>query len=176
MVWPNVSVSEDLNLPAVRVFTDFMLHQPLVVHPRAKAAETEQAMRREHVSFKLVVDDDEHFLGIVTLDELNGEEIMKRVADGVSRQDLVVEDFMKSKSALRSLEYDELEKASLGDVVYSLRAEGQQHCLVIDRDRQCVRGVISAREVARRVRMPLALQYQSSFLDIFKAIHHPLGH
>ncbi len=175
VMWPSDPDCVDLNLPALRVFKDFMLHKPYVVNVNAKAVDVEAAMLREHVALKLVVDEAETFLGVIALEDLSSEEIMKKVADGFDRHELRVADFMKPRRALLSLDYAELQRASLGDVIVSLQAEGQQHCLVIDRNQQSVRGVISASEVARRVKLPLTVQRQSSFVDIFhavRAVHH----
>lgn len=176
LVWPATQDSFDLDLPALKVFSDFMVHTPFVAHVDANAVETVSLMRRECLHLKLVVDDDEQFLGIITMDNLCDKELLKKVAEGIEYQSLRVKDFMTPKGFIRTLDFAELEGARLGDIVLALQAEGQQHCLVIDRQQGRVRGAILAREVARRIKMPLSVQRRTSFVDIFNAVHTTSPH
>ena len=172
LVWPAAEGELDLNLPAVRSFTDFMVHMPSIVHVSEKAVDLAQSMRREHIALKLVVNNYEQLMGIVTLECLSDEEILKKIAEGINRHDLRVRDFLTPKSLLRTLDYVELEQACLGDVLMTLQSEGQRHCLVIDSEEQRVRGIITASEVSRKFNLPLSIQYRSTFADIFNAVHH----
>lgn len=172
IVWPN-EASIDVNLPAIRVFTDFMLHPPAVVDADACAIDVAASMCREHARFKLVIDQADTFLGVVTQDQVSDQVIMCKVAGGLGRQDVRVRDCMTPKRQLRTLTYQELEGARLSDVIYALQTEGQPLCLVVDNDGNRVRGVIAASELSRRINMPLALQRRSTFMEIYNAVQHP---
>lgn len=145
---------------------------PFIVHVNEKAVDVAQSMGREHIALKLVVNSYEQLLGIVTLENLSEEEILKKIANGTGRHELQVRDFLTPKNLLRTLDYVELEHASLGDVLVTLQTEGQRHCLVIDGKQQRVRGIITASEVSRKFKLPLSIQYRSTFADIFNAVHH----
>ncbi len=171
LVWPTAQDEIDPDLPAIKAFTDFMIHMPSIVHCDENALDAALSMRREHVLLKLVVDSYEQFLGVVTPENLSEQEILKKVAGGFERADLQVRDFMTAKNLLRTLDYRELEHARLADVLVALKTEGQRHCLVVDGEHGRVRGVIAASEVSRRFNLPLSAQYRSTFADIFNAVH-----
>jgi len=71
--WPDSVESVNWNSPATAIFTDFLEHTPLVVNHRMPAIDLEGFMRQQHVRLKLVVDDHETFLGLVSLEDLNSE-------------------------------------------------------------------------------------------------------
>lgn len=171
LVWPDTTQTVDLHSPALAVFTDFRVHQPLVVSHNMHAIDVEASMRRQHVRLKLVVDAYEDFLGVVSLDDLNEEEILKRVALGYDRHELVVADFMRSKHSIHSLDCTELENARICDLLEEVKTLEQQHCLVLDRQSQCVRGLISANDIIRKMKLALDVTRQVSFARIYRALH-----
>lgn len=172
IVWPN-EAAVDVNLPAVRVLTDFMLHPPAVADADASAIEVAASMSREHARFKLVIDHTDTFLGVVTQDQVSDQAIMRKIAEGLGRHDVRVRDCMTPKRQLRTLTYQELEGARLSDVIHALQTEGQPLCLVVDNDGSRVRGVIAASDLSRRINMPLDLQRKTTFMEIYNAVQHP---
>ena len=170
-IWPGILQTVDAHSPALNVLTDFREHKPLVVSHNVRAVDVEASMRRQHVRLKLVVDDHEDFLGIVSLDDLNEEEILKKVAYGFDRFELLVTDFMRPRHSVKSLNYAELESARISDLIEALKSAGQQHCLVLDRQKQCVRGLVSASDVARKMKLPVDLTSSVSFSRVYRALH-----
>lgn len=173
---PEQSEATSLQSSALSVFTDFSRADPLVVDPGMKITEAERTMIRDHVRLKFVVDKNHHFIGIISLEDLNGQAIIARVSQGFSRSELIVKDFMRPRQELKAFAYEELEQASIGDVVKALQDTGVQHCLVIDQTAHRIRGIISASDVARALRLPLAISHKSSFAEIFSVLYpkiHP---
>ena len=172
LVWPDRDQEIALDAHALAILTDFKEHKPLIVDVSATAVEAESLMRKAHVRMKIVVDKDSKFLGIIDLNDLNGQELIKRVAEGHCRDKMMITEFMQPKEMLKVLDYEELQTSSVGEVVEALKSSGQQHCLVVDRKRHQIRGVISASDLARHLKLPVDISNDSSFLAIFKEICH----
>lgn len=176
LVRPEEARSISVTSSACEVITDFTKTQPLMLLSSASAVEAEQLMRKTHVRLKLVIDDNACFLGVVGLEDLNSQEVIKKLAAGFTREDLTVADFMRPRSALRAFDINELERSTIADVVQALKSSGYQHCLVVDRKRHSIRGVISASDIARKLNLPLDLSCASNFAAIFAALHPALEH
>lgn len=170
LVWPEHSKELTGDSSALEVFTDFHKVKPLVIDAQTSAIDAEKLMLKAHVRLKIVVDADEQFLGIVSLQELNSQEMIKKISHGASREELLVIDFMKPKSELKAFSYSEMKKATINELVSALQKSGQQHCLVLDDDRK-IRGVISTSDIARRLSLPINISHDSSFVAIYNAIH-----
>lgn len=177
LAYPDVLNKITLDSPALSVMTDFKYIQPLVADRHDRACDIEQSMMQAHVRMKLVVNEDNEFLGLVCLEDLNQQEILKRVAKGAHRDDLSAADFMQPKDSLRALDYHELRQATVGDVVQTLKDNEYQHYLVVDRREHKIRGVISASDLARRLRLDININSRSSFVSVYAALYpEPLLH
>lgn len=165
---------EDITLrsPATLVFTDFKQVNPLVIESDTTALEAESLMQKSHVRLKIVVDSQNQFLGIVSLDNLHNQEIVKKIANGVSRENLLVTDFMIPKISLMAFDFDELGNANIGDLISALKGSGQQHCLAVDRNEHNIRGVISASDIARSMMLPIDIGTSANFNNIFNVVHN----
>lgn len=168
---PEVVSDITLDSPALSVLTDFMYHEPMVADVDEPACDIEQKMLRNHVRMKLVVDKQNQFLGLISLDDLNAQEILKRVAQGYLREELSAADFMRPKESLRALDYHELRYATVGDLVQILKDNPHQHYLVVDRTLHKIRGVISASDLARKLRLDINVNKHSSFIDVYSALY-----
>lgn len=161
-----------LDSSALEVFTDFKQIEPLVIEADTKAVDAQAYMRKAHVRMKLVVDKQEHFLGVISLDDLTSQEIMKHMSKVDKREDLLVTEFMRPRGSLHAFSYADLEKASIMDVIQVLKTTGQQHCLVVDYNENTIRGIISASDISRKLHLPLDIETNSSFVSIFNVLHH----
>lgn len=168
---PEISNSITLDSPALSVMTDFKFHEPLVAGGYDRASDIERSMVRSHVRMKLVVNDDQQFIGLISLDDLNAQEMLKRVAKGMSRDDLSAVDFMRHKNSLRALDYHELKQATVRDLVQTLKDNEHQHYLVVDRQEHKIRGVISASDLARKLHLDININSRSSFVSVYSALH-----
>lgn len=173
LAWPEQEQSVSPNSSAREIFTDFTHTQPLMLLASTSAIEAEKLMRKSHVRLKLVVDQHTEFLGVVSLEDLNSQEVIKKLSLGYSREDLSVADFMRPRASLRAFDYHDIERSTIQDVVEALKYSGHQHCLVIDRQRHKIRGIISASDIARKLSLPVDIARDSSFAGIFNAIHMP---
>lgn len=170
LAWPENPARLNLKSPAEAIFTDFTIHEPMVIDYNAKAIELEQLMKQSHVKMKIVLDKHEQFAGIVTLSDLSEQRIVQKVAEGQARDELTAADFMQPKASLQSFDYSQIQKSTVGDIVETLKDNGQQHCLVIDRSAHVIRGIISVSDIARDLRLPLDIQAQPSFAALSTVI------
>lgn len=46
-----------------------------------------------------------------------------------------------------------------------------QHCLVTDPENKQIRGVISARDISRRLHIPVDIESPQTFVNIFEAVN-----
>ncbi|MEW9799250.1 CBS domain-containing protein [Alteromonas sp. CYL-A6] len=170
LAWPVISRQITMRSPAVAIFTDFKQHMPHVIDEGVSATEIENIMMRAHVRMMLVVDHHGKFTGIISTSDIDEQKIMQRVARGAERDSLRVSDFMQPKTSLKSFDFDELTRATVGDIVETLKDNQQHHCLVLDRGEHEVRGVISVSDIARVLQLPLDIQKQPSFSSLSTVI------
>jgi len=158
---------------ALEFFTDFKKHVPLTIDGSTPAESVESLMRHAHVKLKLVVDADGEFIGTISLDDLDEQHFMALVALGYAHKEILVKDLMRPKADIMALSLADLEEATINDVIKVLQQKGQQHCLVVDQSSTQIRGLISASDVARRLRIPIHIERVPTFVDIFSSIKRP---
>ena len=76
--------------------------------------------------------------------------------------------FMKPKSEISAISYEDLKVANIGDVLKVLQAHNCQHCLVVNQHNNKIQGIISSSDIARQLRMPSNLMSSPDFIDVFK--------
>jgi len=173
LVQPEEFHELNTNSSALEIFTDFKKHIPLVIEGSVPAVDVEMLMRKAHVKMKLVVDRSNEFIGSISLDDLDDQHFMMRIAAGYARHEILTADLMTPKERILAMSLDDIERSSIGDVIRSLQKQGQQHCLVVDRSGRQIRGLISASDVARRLHIPIRIERVPSFVDIFSSVRRP---
>ena len=74
LAWTQIDSRLSLNSHSIAFFTDFSRHRPLVIGSTVTGFEAELLMKTAHVRLKFVVNEENRFLGIVSLDDLNSQE------------------------------------------------------------------------------------------------------
>ena len=171
LVHPEEYSDVRLDSPALALFTDFRRHDPIVIDGWTRAVDAERAMRESHTRLRLVVDHAGEVLGTITLDDLSERQVIRRVAAGDRREDILVTDLMTRRSALKALSFDDLQRATVRHVIDTLSSHGERHCLVVDFGHHAIRGLIAASDVARRLHMSLQLDPAPTFAAIFAVVH-----
>lgn len=173
LIWP--ATTEDINIysSALSVFTDFTTAGPRVIEPSTRADELVQLMKKEHVRMKIVVNNDNHFIGVISLDDLSEDVFIKQIANGFKRSELMVADFMRAKEELLALSYTSLKNSDIESLLFSQRHNLLQHLLVIDEDTKAIRGLISSNDVVRQLRLDVDVAFSSFAYTYQSAI---LGH
>lgn len=167
LAWPEEMEGLTMESPALNFFTDFKEVMPLVVESTVPAIEAKRLMRKTHVRLKFVLNDSGQFVGIISADDLIDRIIMQKVSEGMKRGEIELSDFMTPKRDLKALDYQEVVKASISEVVCKLKSSGEQHCLVVDRDNHKIKGIFSASDISRKLHLPIDIQDKSSFYKVF---------
>ena len=169
---PPTAVPED---PAVSAMTDFQKVTAFTIDPDGSLDTCLRVMRRRGVRLLLVVDVDNHVLGIITSNDLLGEKALQNVsARGISREDALVRDIMTPQERLEVISMDEVLRAHVGNVVATLKAKGRRHAAVVDADasgRQVLRGLFSASQIAVQLGQPVETsEIAQTFAEISVAL------
>ena len=170
LVQPEEFKETNLKSAALEIFTDFKKHKPLMIDSQTSALAAEQEMIRSHVKMKLVVDQNKELIGLISYDDICKQSVVSMVVNGFQQHEVCVSDLMRPRDSLRALDYSDIVKSSIGDVVNTLQKNGVQHCLVVDPKNRHIRGLISASDIARKLRLDISIQKAPSFADIFTAV------
>ena len=160
-----------LTSPALQVVTDFQHSEPNTISATTKASAALEMMQQEHSRLKLVVDQHAELIGLLPVEQLSEQALMRQIAFGSRRDEISVADVMRPRERIKALAYQQLKHCTIADVVNTLQSSGEQHCVVIDRDNHQIRGVISAQDIARRLKLPLTISQAPTFLHIFDSIN-----
>ena len=145
--------------PALSVMTDFKQVTAFTIDPDVSVDTAARVMRRRTVHLLLVVDVENHVLGIITSNDLLGEKPLQCIcARGISREEARVRDIMTPADCIEVISMDDVLHAHVGHVVATLKANGRRHAAVVDEDavgNQILRGLFSASQLARQLGEPV---------------------
>lgn len=170
LVWPQVTQEVTLYSPALSVFTDFSDASPRVIEPTVRADVLAQIMKKEHVRMKLVVDSENHFLGVISQEDLSEEAFIRHVADGYLRNELLAIDMMRTKDKLEAVSYHSLQKSDIESLINSQKHNPYQHLLVVDEEKQAICGLISVNDIVRQLRLNVDVSTSTSFERLHQVI------
>lgn len=158
--------------PATQMLTDFRHYKPHMIDTHMEASEALEMMLAEDVSMKIVVDIDKEFVGILDRHHLSSENmLLRQLTLGLKYSELLVKDLMHPRSSMLAVDIEQLAQAKVRDLVSALKNSHQEYLLVVDKDAHHIRGIVSAGEISRRLRQPIAIEKELSFADIFTAVH-----
>lgn len=167
LAWPEGLVDLSLQSSALSFFTDFSKVRPLVIEASTLAADVKKLMVRAHVNLKIVLNEKNEFVGIVTLEELADRVFVQKKAQGFDRHEFQVHELMIPKRQLFALDYDEVARSTIETVINSLKSRGHHNCLVVERSSHQIRGVFSASDISRKLHMPINIEDKSTFYKVF---------
>ena len=154
---PCQSLPEKVSLdqPAATVMTDFTVVTAYTIFPLETIEAARDKMIHRGVRMLLVVDDQNHILGLITSSDLTSEKPMQVVqTQGIRHSDVMVKDIMTPRERLEVLCMENLQTAHVGDIVTTLKTHGRQHALVVERTRdrsQILRGMFSVSQISRQL-------------------------
>lgn len=154
---PTQTVADSVTLedPALNVMTDLRSVTAVIILSGDTAEEAHRRMIQRRVRLLLVVDQNRQVVGVITAGDILGEKPMQVVSQrGIRREELLVRDIMTPQERLEVLDLSDVRAAKVGHIVSTLRQEGRQHAVVVERDaakRQVVCGLFSATQIARQL-------------------------
>jgi CBS domain containing-hemolysin-like protein len=123
----------DLDSPALDAMTDLRRVTALTVERTNTLAATRERMKKLGVRMLLVTDTTGSVMGVITVTDLDSERPGKIAAKtGESPEELLVQDIMTLRGRIEVLPLGDVERASVGQILNSLRHAGRRHALVLD--------------------------------------------
>jgi CBS-domain-containing membrane protein len=151
----NIPEAVSLADPAIQVMTDFRRVAAVIILSGDSVEEAHRRMIQRGVRLLLVVDQNRLVTGVITATDILGEQPMQVVSQrGIRREELLVRDIMTPQERLGVLDLAAVLAAKVGHIVSTLKQEGRQHAVVVERHgphRQVVCGVFSSTQVARQL-------------------------
>ncbi|WP_439101629.1 CBS domain-containing protein [Congregibacter sp.] len=164
---PEATAALTVDTPALRFFTDFKQVEPLVLESHMSALDAKRLMQTAHVRMKFVLNESGQFIGIITSEDLIERKLVQKVSEGSNRNEIGVTDLMTPRSELKALDYQEVAKVTISEVIHKLKDSGEQHCLVVARESNEIRGIFSASDISRKLHLPIDIQAKSDFYKVF---------
>lgn len=161
-----------LESPGTAVMTDLTEVRAATIAPEESLARARQTMIHQGVRLLFVVSEMPCIDGVITSYDLEGERPMQVINQRCVRyEELVVADVMTPLSQLDAIDYAQLVKANVAQVVATLKQVGRRHLLVVEQagagHGPRVRGLISYTQIERQLGQPIdVLDLANSFADI----------
>ena len=125
-----------IDSPAAQAMTDLRAVTALTVERTNTLAATRERMRKLGVRMLLVTGATGAVMGVVTVTDLDSGRSEKIAAKtGEKPEELYVQDIMTLRGRIEVLRLQDVNRASVGQVLNSLRHAGRRHALVLDPDK-----------------------------------------
>ena len=157
------------------VLTDFKHTRPLSITATATLDETNSKMIASGVRLLFVTEADGVLQGLITYTDVFGEKSIRYISEhGGSREEILAQDIMTPLARLEVLRYEDVVKASVGDIVETIKTAGRQHMLVIatlEDDTQLITGIFSSTRIEKLLDIKIELSARAhSFADLERAL------
>lgn len=143
------------NSQAIQVMTDLSRVPSATIAAKATLEEANQSMILRGVRLLLVVGEERKVAGLVTSADILGEKpVLVAQSRRITRSELLIADVMVPVESMETLHIDAVRKASVGNIVATLKAAGRAHALVVeqgDDGKQSLVGIFSASQIARQL-------------------------
>ncbi|WP_455198984.1 CBS domain-containing protein [Kaarinaea lacus] len=161
---------------AVDVMTDLAEAAPFSISATASIDEANDRMITYGVRLLFVSDGRGNLVGLITASDILGEKPMQHIAEhGGKRDDIITQDIMTAAENIDVLDIADVETASVGDIVETIKDTRRQHLLVVeptaDDSKEVLRGIFSTSQIARQLGIEIDLTDQAStFAEFEKAL------
>ena len=161
--------------------TDFLQVHPVTVSENVSTTDALNLMKQAYVRLLLVSNQEQGgFMGAVTASDLNGPKVLAAMSDYEfsSRDEVLVKHIMIDKAHIHGLEFKQVERSSIGDVLETIKRLSEQHVMVVEQaaDACVVRGMFSTTNIAKALHIRFDVEPQArSFFELEQVIlHHRL--
>lgn len=166
-----------LESPAIMTMTDLRQIAALTVEPNVSIEWALTRMREGGVRLLLVTNHDGEVVGLITSTDIQGEKPLQLLRElNLRHSEIRVRDIMIPRAKLEFISMEEVLKASVGNVLETLRRVGRKHALVYDRERSsgqmAIRGIFSASRLSRQLGIFFEpVEVAATFADVEIAIN-----
>jgi len=160
---------------AEAVLTDFRHNRLFSISPAATVEQINDKMIACGVRMLFVTEANGILLGLVTYNDVSGEKPVRYIQEhGGTRGEILTRDIMTPLERLEALRREDVDKASVGDIVDTIEQTGRQHMLVIDTlddGTQVITGMVSASHIEKLLGIKLELSSRANtFADLERAL------
>jgi CBS-domain-containing membrane protein len=165
-----------LESPALDVMTDLTQVKAATIRPDATLEQAEQTMIYQGVRMLFVVSDMPELEGLITSTDLRGERQMRLVhARQLRFDEMRVADVMTELGWLDAVEFERMDKATVGNMIATLKRVGRNHLLVVKVPTRNtplrVRGVVSRAQIERQLGTLIDItEIASNFSEVERAL------
>ncbi len=144
-----------MHAPASAVMTDLAQTPVVSVAADARIDDALQRMIHAQVRMLVVFNGEGDLVGLITSRDITGEKPVDFVSrQRVARDEVRVADIMTPREQVDVLHLADVARASVGDIVETLREQGRQHAIVIEQSTTgewVLRGIFSTTHIGRRL-------------------------
>jgi CBS-domain-containing membrane protein len=148
-----------LDDPAILALTDFNKVSLVVARPTLLLEVANSKMIRYGVRALIVLNSNDQVAGLLTASDILGEKQMRYLQNmGGTHADIMVRDIMTPQHELEYMKIEDVQNASVGQIVATLKKAGRQHGLVVSDGadgKQSVCGIFSLTQIAKLLGIPL---------------------
>jgi len=166
---------------ATSVMTDLTEVPSFSIEETASITKANDNMIACGVRLLFVTKENGDLVGLITASDLLGEKPLQLLSkQGGSRDDILVRDIMTGKSSLEALRFADVDKATVGDIIETLKLCNRQHLLVIRSDEktqvETVCGIFSSTQIGRLLGITIEPSTRvDTFAELERAILLPTG-
>jgi CBS domain containing-hemolysin-like protein len=147
--------------PALEVMTDLEKQRAITIAPDTTIDQAHQKMIQRNIHMLFVLGKSNSITGIITTEDVLGEKPVQFMQKHrIKRDKVLVEDLMTPRKKLEALDYIDIKKARVGDIVRTLKAAKRVHALVLDyqksdEETSVIKGIFSLNQISRQLGMEL---------------------
>jgi len=161
--------------PAMLVMTDFNDTTPFSIEATASITATNEKMIACGVRLLFVTDNNDNLLGLVTATDVLGEKPVQYMKEhGGQYEDIMAQDIMTLKNELDVLYLQDVEKATVGNIVETMKELERQHSLVVENNEaneEIIRGIFSTAQISRQLNITIEqVPRANTFAEVERAI------
>lgn len=141
--------------PASVVMTDLSQTQAFTTMAGMPIDEALHKMIHCGVRMLLVSDPEDTVIGLITAREIMGDKpVSFSSKEKIPRAKICVGDIMTRREDIEAIDMREVERATIGDIVVTMRESGRMHALVMEREpdgKTMVRGIFSTSHIGYKL-------------------------
>lgn len=161
---------------ALASMVDFKYLQALTIAPDEDIDTALIGVKNSPSHVLLVVNNDQHIVGIITAEDLLGEKPLRAIQERrIPRSELEVQMVMTPQQEILAIDMENLRHAKVGHIVETLRAHKQHYALVVKIDEKThhpsVRGLFSSAILSKQLGQDILSTSPEGALSIAELQH-----
>ena len=152
---------------ALSVMMDYTFMPPHIIKPADTMDHAINEMEVSGVHLLLVINDEGHFQGIISSEDVWGEKPIKLIQEGrIHRDQVLVKMIMVPYTEIIAFDFALIESAHVGHIVKTLLEHKQHYALAIspctDKPVQMIRGIFTSAQLSKQLHTDIATIFNGS--------------